>query len=143
MKEIIYKIVFGICKPLIIFTNVKGYEKIEPGCIVIAPHRHYWDGFFFHNYVYHKTGYKIRWIAAEKYYRNYIYRFIFWLSGTIKADVCGQIFSLNTAEKIIKEGGIIGIFPEGQVTKKRIKYKQDYKTLQKRTGAKIVRIRWN
>ena len=107
------KFLFGSIVRLIWVKSVEGLENIpKTGPVILAAnHSSYFD-FLCMGAVVPRRMY---FLAAEKFYKSSFWRPIMLLTGQVrverKSKDKGQVFT--QAETILKQGNILGIFPEG------------------------------
>ncbi len=147
---IIYKIVawlFFAFYRLFYGLQIKGKDNLplkEP-FIIIANHQHLLDPTVVGAAVYPK---QVHFMAKEELFKNFLFRWVFTAIGTFpvkrgRADL--QAF--RTSYQKIKEGKVLGMFPEGTRQKpgEQGKAKKGAAQIVKRTGVKVVPVRvdWN
>ena len=116
--KIIYRFLEIITRPytLGLINGIKGLDNVpkKGGFIIVANHESYLDppiikamiDKYFKRIVYYLT--------KKEAYDKFFKKLFFDIVGTISVDrQKGDITALNEAIKTLKEGGIIGIFPEG------------------------------
>jgi len=88
-----------------------GLKEVEPPFIVLANHTNFWDPFLlsmcFRDPVY--------FVASDAYFRNPMLKWLLGLVGAIpKTKLVSDPGSIRGILEVVKNGGIIGIFPEGK-----------------------------
>jgi len=95
--------------------KLNGKENLpESGSFIIAAnHSSVLDGFLIELYISRFTNSCIHFIAKEKYYNNPLSSFILETSGAIKLESKEPAIAFLLAQKLLENGEIVGIFPEG------------------------------
>lgn len=131
ISEFLFRIVHHVMaifvlSTLKIFAKFKVYNKktkaeLERPFIVIANHRSYFDPFIIGASLGLFTPVRaIRWMAKDKLFRNPLLAFALFILGSFPAyKGKGLEKSLLKPVKILKQGGIVGIFVEGSTFKER------------------------
>jgi len=99
------------------FLRVKGRKnsRLEGGVVVIANHRSNWDPIVLGHSI---TSRPVCYMAKEELYRNKVARwFLLKLHSRPVARNKGDLVAIKTAIKALKEGKMLGIFPEGTRSK--------------------------
>ncbi|MEA2022362.1 MAG: lysophospholipid acyltransferase family protein [Candidatus Caldatribacteriota bacterium] len=124
---IIFKCFFGLR-----ITGSKNLPKSGP-FIVVANHSSVFDGFILASSI--KP--KITFMAAAYLFKINFYRYILQGVGAIPVQRNGSdIFALKKSIEILKQGDILGIFPEG-----RMKNKED--SVSAKAGAAYLAVKTN
>jgi 1-acyl-sn-glycerol-3-phosphate acyltransferase len=90
-------------------ANARLIRGLKPPYVVLSNHGNFWDPFFVSAYI----PYPIYWIASDAQFRGYL-RYLLQLVGAVpKSKVVADIDTIHSIMEIRKNGGIIGIFPEG------------------------------
>ncbi len=109
----IVKILFGPVVRLIWVKKVKGLNNIpkKGACIIAANHSSYFD-FICLMAVLPR---RVHFLAAEKFFKSFFWSPIMKLTGQIKVERKNKDKSEvhHKVSRILKSGGVIGIFPEG------------------------------
>ncbi len=104
------------CKWLLRAYNVHGigldlFERLEPPYLVLPNHMNTFDPFIIGSQVPHP----IYWVASEAIFRSKFQDFLLSMIGTIpKTKAKSDIETINHIMRIRKQGGSVGLFPEGQ-----------------------------
>lgn len=99
------------------FLRVKGRKnsRIEGGSVVIANHKSNWDPIVLGHSI---TSRPVCYMAKEELYKNKIARwFLLKLNSMPVARNKGDLVAIKTAIKALKDGKMLGIFPEGTRSK--------------------------
>lgn len=95
----------------ITITYDEGSAALKPPFVVLANHVNFWDPFL----VGLPFAPPVHFIAADGNFRSHLMRPLLALGGTIpKAKAKNDLESIRTLQRFIREGKIVGIFPEGQ-----------------------------
>jgi 1-acyl-sn-glycerol-3-phosphate acyltransferase len=87
------------------------FASVRPPYVVLANHVNFWDPFL----VAMPFGPPVHFIAADGNFRSHIMRRLMAVAGTVpKAKARNDLESIRALQRLIQEGKIIGIFPEGQ-----------------------------
>jgi len=87
------------------------FGEVRPPYAVLANHVNFWDPFL----VAMPFGPPVHFIAADGNFRGHIMRRLMAFAGTVpKAKARNDLESIRALQRLIREGKIIGIFPEGQ-----------------------------
>ncbi len=107
------KLIIGTYMKLLFTYSIEadGLKGIEPPFIVLANHTNFWDPFLlsmcFRDPVY--------FITSDAYFRNPLLKWLLGLVGAIpKTKLVSDPGSIRGIHEVVKNGGIIGIFPEGK-----------------------------
>jgi len=150
IEIIIYKMVawlFYIFYRLFFGLKIKGKENLplRGPYLIIVNHQHWLDPTLVGASVYPK---QVHFMAKEELFKNPIFRWVFTTIGAYpvkrgKAD----LRAFRMTYQLIKEGSIVGIFPEGTRQKKGElgEAKRGVAQIVKRTGVEVVPVRvdWN
>ena len=108
-------------------TNVPA----EGGAIVIGNHASFLDPFIMSS----RCGRPVRWLVAHEFYGNPRVHWLLWWFGTIPVGGGrSMIRSYRQITEVLGDGGFIGIFPEGGITR-------DGEMTPFRTGAAVIAFR--
>lgn len=143
---IIFKIVKVICTilfGLLYRVEVKGIENIpkEGGAVICANHRGQLDMFF--------MGYKLKrmihYMAKQELFKNPVLRFLLTRVGAFPVNRhTADLTSIRTALRLLSEGELVGVFPEGTRVKKskmrNIKIKPGAVMLAVNAGVDIIPV---
>ncbi len=109
----IVKILFGPIVRLIWIKKVKGLNNFpkKGACIIAANHSSYFDFIC----LVAVLPRRVHFLAAEKFFKSFFWKPIMILTGQIKVErkKKDKLEVHHQVSKVLKEGGIIGIFPEG------------------------------
>ncbi|MBR4610823.1 MAG: 1-acyl-sn-glycerol-3-phosphate acyltransferase [Erysipelotrichaceae bacterium] len=112
--EFSYRLLRVFFKPLVYLLfhpKVYGLEKIPDGPVVLALNHRYASDPVFIVYAYKKRP--IRYLAAKKFHDG-IFGFLFRMALTVPVDRSRHTPEvMAAADEILRNGGILGIFPEG------------------------------
>lgn len=150
MGRIIYKLVawfFYLFFRLFFGLQIKGKENLPPQgpYIIVANHQHALDPTLVGAAVYPQ---QIHFMAKEELFKNPVLRWVFTAIGAFPVKR-GQadLRAFKTSYQKIKEGGILGMFPEGTRQKEgeARKARRGVAQIIRRTGAEVipVRVDWN
>ena len=91
-------------------ADTGGLEKVDPPYIVIANHPGFWDPFILSAFAPHP----IQYVASDTYFRKPLLRILLRLVGAFpKSKFMADAITVKTILHVKKQGGVIGIFPEG------------------------------
>ncbi len=91
--------------------NVKLLSAIDPPYLIMPNHNSMWDPFIIGYF----SPHPIHYVAADAVFRSPLTRFLLELIGAIpKTKVLSDLEPVQQIIKIRRQGGVIGIFPEGQ-----------------------------
>lgn len=91
-------------------ADTEGLLKAEPPFIIISNHPGFWDPFVLSNF----SAYPIQYVASDTYFRKPLLRLLLRLVGAFpKSKFMADASSVKAILRIKKQGGVIGIFPEG------------------------------
>lgn len=107
------KLIIGAYMKLLFSYRIEaaGLKEIKPPFVVFANHTSFWDPFLlsmcFKDPVY--------FITSDAYFRNPLLKWLLGLVGAIpKTKLVSDPGSIRGILEVVKNGGIIGIFPEGK-----------------------------
>ena len=128
-----------IFKPLYRLRS-HGEDRVpaEGPVILAANHSSYWDPVFLQLSV---PGRQVRWLMDEDYYNLPVLRWFFRAVGCIPVkNAGGNRRALEAAVEVLKAGGVLGIFPEGRISRtgRMIQAHTGVSLLSARTGAPVV-----
>ena len=113
LANIICAIVFG----LFYKVDIRGIENVprKGGAVICANHRGQLDMFF--------MGYKLKrmihYMAKEELFRNPVLRFLLTRVGAFPVNRhTADLTSIRTALRLLSEGELVGVFPEGTRVKR-------------------------
>jgi 1-acyl-sn-glycerol-3-phosphate acyltransferase len=113
--------------------KVVGRENLpEAGpLIVIGNHASFLDPFIMSS----RCGRPVQWLVTQEFYGNPKVHWLLWWFGTIPVGGGrSMIRSYRRIAEVLGEGGVIGIFPEGGITR-------DGEMKEFRTGAAVIAFR--
>lgn len=121
--------------------RIEGRERLlsDGPLILAANHVSYWDAVFLQI----ACPRRIRWILDEGYYHLPVIRWVFRYVGCIPvSEAGGNRAALSAAIQILKDGGVLGIFPEGQLSRtgRMGRFRTGVAMLAARTGAAVVPV---
>ena len=125
----------------ILIRRVFGFQNIpkKGPLIIIANHPTKYDPFLIYVCVMIATGRHVRFVTGKKLYNNPIRSMFFWMIGSIKVAKPKRRTIIN-ASSVLKKGGIIGIFPEGDLTRNSRMIRTGYLRLSYDNDVPIVPI---
>jgi len=141
-KITLMAVVLLLLSPLtILIRRVKGLQNIpkKGPLIVIANHPTRYDPFIIYACVMIATGRHIRFITGKKLYKDPVKALFFWMIGCIKIAKPKRRTIIN-ASKVLRKDGIIGIFPEGDLTRDSRMIRTGYLRLSYDTDVPIVPV---
>ena len=119
MKYIVYRTLKFICKPLfwlIFHPTIKGKENIPQGESVILAGNH--TGFMDAIFMLYAPKGIVHMMAKKELFDSKFKYWFFKSMGCISVDrTIHDKGAVSSAMKVLTEGGIVGIFPEGTVNK--------------------------
>lgn len=126
----------------IFFIKVIGKEnlKVEGGSVVIAHHTSNWDPIILGFVVKHKP---VSYMAKEELYKNPVARWFLLQLHTIPLSRGkGDIKAVKTAIQALKDGRMLGIFPEGTRSKDGsiLPFQQGAALLSMRAGVPVIPV---
>lgn len=90
-----------------------GLKDIKPPYIVVGNHVNYWDPFFLGSFLHQD----IQFIASDSVFRTRLFQIIMKLLGSIPTSkFITDTTTVAQIIRIVKRGGVIGVFPEGNST---------------------------
>ncbi|MDZ7793519.1 MAG: lysophospholipid acyltransferase family protein [Spirochaetia bacterium] len=90
-----------------------GLKDIKPPYIVVGNHVNYWDPFFLGSFLHQD----IQFIASDSVFRTRIFQILMKLLGSIPTSkFITDTTTVAQIIRIVKRGGVIGVFPEGNST---------------------------
>jgi len=93
--------------------NLAIIRRLEPPYLVLPNHMNFWDPFFLGGVVPHPIYY----VTSDAHFRSRVLSFLLGLVGAIpKTKVLSDFETVRTIMRITREGGIVGIYPEGRRT---------------------------
>jgi 1-acyl-sn-glycerol-3-phosphate acyltransferase len=125
--------IFGLGFWLAFRLKVVGRENLPPAgpFIVIGNHASFLDPFILSAH----CGHPIQWLVTQEFYGKLAVRWLLWWFGTIPVGGGrSMIRSYRRIAEVLADGGVIGIFPEGGITR-------DGNMKEFRSGAAMIAFR--
>ena len=93
--------------------NRQAIESVRPPYLLLATHVGFWDPFV----ISCLTPHSIHWVAADQTFRSPIQGYFLQFFGAIpKTKGVSDFETIREIRRICRDGGVVGLFPEGQRT---------------------------
>ncbi|WP_455383428.1 lysophospholipid acyltransferase family protein [Salinispira pacifica] len=94
-------------------SNLALVRKLQPPYLLLPNHMSFWDPFFLGAVVRHPVYY----VTSDAHFRSRVLNFLLGLVGAIpKTKVLSDFETVRTILRVRRDGGIVGIYPEGRRT---------------------------
>ncbi len=118
-----FSIVVGIAKPILLAFTKRDWingEKIPAtgGCVVVVNHISHLDPMTFGLFLY-DHGRLVRYLTKEALFRTPLFKYVVRDAGQIPVTRMGEgaATAFDSAVEAVKKGEMIGVYPEGTITK--------------------------